>query len=189
VRAGQVFLTERAALVATMESLTAEDFDSGQTLCAEWAPRDVLGHLLGIDASFGTYLRHPWSVAAANAVIVAEMRRKGRDELLELARRWAARPATGAAVAAPLLLGDLAIHHEDVLRPRARHRDVPTPLARAVVREGLLLGGVRRLAGHRLEPTDGQLRPFGIGRPVRGSTTTLGLWLSGRAVTAELEFG
>jgi len=48
---------ERRAFMATIESLSDEDFENGRTLCAEWAPRDVLGHLLGT-SDIALYVRH-----------------------------------------------------------------------------------------------------------------------------------
>lgn len=180
--------TERAAMVATLAGLAPEDFTAGPTLCAGWAPRDVLAHLLGLDAGMRVYLRHGPRIGAANAELVAAARDWSRNELLERGRRWAARPSTSARVLAPALLGDLVVHHQDVLRARGIRRELPPGLARAVFREGLLLGGIRRLAGHRLIATDGLVRPLGIGRPVRGPTEALGMWLAGRAsARADLE--
>lgn len=185
--AEELLRQERGALVDTLAGLAPEDFAAGPTLCAGWAPRDVLAHLLGVDSSARVYLRHGPRLGAANAEIVAAARAWSRPELLERARRWAARPAPLARVLAPVLIGDLAVHHQDVLRPRGNPRVLSPALARAVFREGLVLGGVRRLAGYRLIPTDGLHRPLGAGRPVRGSTEALGMWLAGReSARAEL---
>lgn len=180
---------ERAAVVATMAALDPADFDHGPTLCAGWAPRDVLAHLVSLDAFLAVYLRHGLRVGAANAAAVEVARQAGAAELLERARRWAARPSSSARALAWLLIGDLVVHHEDVLRPRGIRRAAAPAVARAALREGVLLGA-RRLAGHRVVPTDGLAPALGVGRPVRGSTLDLGLWLAGRdALAAELVFG
>ena len=66
----QDLLDERAAVLVTLASLTDDEFESGPTLCAEWAPRDVLAHLMGIDGSLGEYVRAKGNIARANAEIV-----------------------------------------------------------------------------------------------------------------------
>jgi len=65
------YLTERAALVATVESLPPGEFDHGRTLCDEWAPRDVVAHLIGVDAAFVEYLKAYGRVGRGNAAILA----------------------------------------------------------------------------------------------------------------------
>lgn len=180
-------LQERAALLATVESLSDEQFESGHTLCEGWAPRDVLAHVMRIDSAL-LYLSSFGLINQANARAVAAARTLSRAQLIEQARAWATRPTPASRAAAWLVLGDLGVHHQDVLRPLGRHRVMPEPVADAILREGVLMGG-RRLLGHRIVPTDGG-RPLGRGRPVRGTREALGLWLAGRdAVVPELSFG
>ena len=64
------YRAERRAVLATMESLTREEFESGTTLCEGWAPRDVLSHLIGIDESIPEYVRKTGNVTKANNAIV-----------------------------------------------------------------------------------------------------------------------
>jgi Mycothiol maleylpyruvate isomerase N-terminal domain len=40
---------ERHRLIDTLDGLSDEEFTTGRTLCAEWAPRDVLGHVIFLD--------------------------------------------------------------------------------------------------------------------------------------------
>ena len=182
------YRAERAALLATMESLTPEEFESGPTLCEGWAPRDVLSHLIGIDDAIPEYVKAAGWINKANARIVERFRAMSRDELLDRARRWAERPATLSLTASYFLLGDLAVHHQDVLRGLGRHRDVPRPVAEAALREGTILG-VAKLKDHRVEATDTG-RKVGRGRVVRGTAEALGMWLCGRrSVESELVFG
>jgi uncharacterized protein (TIGR03083 family) len=180
---------ERRAFVDTVAALPAEQFESGPTLCAGWAPRDVLAHLLGIDSSLGTYLSAVGRVNAANARIVDAARPRSRADLLDEAERWAARPAPHVRAAAFFLLGDLGVHHSDVLRGAGhRHLEVPPAVGAAILREGYVLGGAKA-ARYRIQPDGG--RPLGLpGRPtVRGTAEALGLWLAGRDVVAdELQF-
>lgn len=179
---------ERAAVVDTMAALEPADFEKGPTLCAAWSPRDVLAHLLSVDSELSTYLRHAGRPGAANAEILSRARRWPRAELLERAHRWAARPAASVRPVSALLLGELVIHHQDVLRPRGIGRELPAALARASFAQGLALGGVRRLRRHRTVASDRLVPDLGWGPQVRGTTEALGMWLAGRdAVAGELE--
>jgi uncharacterized protein (TIGR03083 family) len=178
---------ERHAVVATMESLTDEELESGATLCTEWAPRDILAHLMGIDTGLLEYVKAPGQIAKGNAAIVAKARLMSRDRLLNRARHWADKPAPLTRVTAIFFLGDTAVHHQDVLRGLGRSRDVPEACRAAILREGIVLGG-KKLLSFRVEPTDGG-RAMGRGTVVRGTSEALGLWLTGRAgLEPELEF-
>ncbi|GAA3925450.1 maleylpyruvate isomerase family mycothiol-dependent enzyme [Actinomadura viridis] len=184
---------ERLRLIETLESLSDEEFDSGPTLCAGWAPRDVLGHVIGTDY-LGGYLEHGPGLDAANQALVDRTRRLSRDRLMEWARQWAARPSVTSRLGALIMFGDVSVHHQDVLRGLGRERAVPDAVGRAVFREGaqLSLWLNQRVLRHRLVPTDGG-RPFalpGAGKAeARGTREALGMWLAGRdAVAGELEF-
>lgn len=185
---GEVDLrAERQALVATMESLTDEEFESGPTLCTDWAPRDILAHLMGIDSSFFEYVKAPGRIAKANAAIVAKARLMPRERLMNRARHFADKPAPLTRAMALFYLGDTSVHHQDVLRGLGRTRDIPDACRAAILREGVVLGS-RKLLSFRVEPTDGG-RAMGRGTVVRGTSEALGLWLTGRAgIEPELEF-
>lgn len=179
---------ERAAFFATVESLTLDEFESGKTLCAEWAPRDVLAHLLGIDAAPLEYVKALGNVGKGNDRLVESMKDLSRDEMMERGRRWAEQPAFLSLTASYFLLQDVSVHHQDVLRGLGRSREVPEACAKAILREGLLFGG-RKLRKYRIVPTDFG-RAMGRGQVVRGTTEQLGMWLAGRhSVAAELVFG
>ncbi len=183
------YRAERQAFLATIESLTPDEFEHGKTLCTEWAPRDVVGHILGIDEAPLEYVKAFGNIGKGNARLVERFRALSRDELLDRLRRWAAKPAFLSLTASLGLFGDLAIHHQDVLRGLGKTRDVPPAAGRAMLREGLVLGGAKRLRTHRIVPTDTG-RALGRGQVVRGTAEALGLWLAGReTVEAELVFG
>lgn len=180
--------SERAAFVATIESLTDEEFDNGRTLCEGWAPRDVLAHVLGLEDERDEYLKARGNLTRAHAAIVAKARSRSRADLTARARVWAERPSMLSRVLAGAQLQDLGVHHQDVLRGLGRTRAVPRPVAAAILREGVVLGA-RRLLSSRVEPTDGIGWALGRGRAVRGTTEALGMWLAGRdEVTGELQF-
>ena len=178
---------ERAALVDTLRSLTPDEFESAPTLCEGWAPRDVLAHVMGVDSALYEYVRAGGWVNTANQVIVRKARSKPGEQLLAEAEAWVERPAPWTKGMALWLLGDNAIHHEDVLRPLGRSRDYPEASRRAMLREGAGLGA-KRLLRHRIEPTDGG-RALGRGTVVRGERPALAMWLAGReGYETELEF-
>jgi len=133
-------------------------------------------------------MRFGGRINAANAVMAE--RAQPRAEMMEMAAGWADRPSLTSRIGAVLVLGDLGIHHQDILRGLGRTRDVPEPMGRAILREGLQLSLWlnRRVLRHRIVPTDGG-RPIGRERVVRGTREALGMWLCGRdAVAGELEF-
>jgi uncharacterized protein (TIGR03083 family) len=178
---------ERQAVLATIESLTADELESGPTLCSEWAPRDVLAHLMGIDTGLIEYLKAPGRIGQANAAIVAKARTMSQERLLNRARHWADKPAPLTRAGAIFFLGDTAVHHQDILRGLGRTRDIPDASRAAILREGVVLGG-KKLLTFRVVPTDGG-RTMGRGTVVRGTSEALGLWLTGRAgLEPELEF-
>lgn len=178
---------ERAAVISTMESLTDDEFENGPTLCEGWAPRDVLAHLMGLDTQLLEYVKAKGNINAANQAIVDKARPQGRARIMHRARHWAKRPAPLVAGTAFFFLGDIGVHHQDVLRGLGRTRDVPDPIRSAILREGAVLGA-KTLLAHKVVPTDGG-RAIGRGPVVRGTTEALGLWLAGRkGIEDELEF-
>ena len=180
-------LAERAALIETLESLTEEEFEHGTTLCDGWSPRDVAAHLVGIDSSTSEYLRSLGNVNKANAAIVENYRALDRAELMARVRQWASSPSTPDRALSWVFLGDLCMHHQDILRGLGRQRSVPAYARAALLRESSVLGA-RKLLGCRIEPTDGG-RPRGRHKVVRGSSEALALWLAGRkGIEPELDF-
>jgi uncharacterized protein (TIGR03083 family) len=180
---------ERAAFLETLESLTDDTFDAGTTLCTGWAPRDVLAHVIGTDQAF-PYLRRGLRIDRVNADVTQESRALSRADLLAAGRTWATTlTAFGRFASAFPLLGDLGIHHQDVLRGLGRTREVPEAVAAAIFREGVFLSlqKNRRVLRHRLVPSTG--RALGRGPRVHGSREALGMWLAGRdAAAADLVF-
>ncbi|MGB3520624.1 MAG: maleylpyruvate isomerase family mycothiol-dependent enzyme [Mycobacterium sp.] len=177
----------RHAFVDTVDGLTDDEFDHGTTLCTQWSPRDVLAHLIGT-SEIGRYLRAPWRLHKINAEVVAEGRGRDRAELIADARRWAQVPDRAVA---GLLLGDLAMHHQDVLRGLGRSREIPPGEEAAILAEGVSLTVQKlqpTLLRYRVEPTNGIGRPRGRGTVVHGTAEALGLWLGGRNIS-DVEIG
>ena len=183
-------VAERHRFLDTIVSLSDSEFEHGRTLCAGWTPRDVLAHVIGT-AQVPRYVRSGLRFSAVNNEIVAEAGALGRAELTGQGHAWAANPSVTDRLSARFLLGDVSVHHQDVLRGLGRTREIPVDAAAAIFREGVLLsvGTKRNLLRNRVEPTTIGGRALGRGRTVRGSTEVLGLWLAGReGLDAELEF-
>src|SRR5699024_6570701 len=172
----------RRALVETMTELTDEEFDRGATLCEGWSPRDVLGHVLGT-AEIGPYVRAPWRMHRINADAAAAARTRDRGELLAAARTWAELPTRTDRILGPVLMGDVAMHHQDVLRGLGRTRQVPPAEEAAIYYEGVALKAQKFqpvLQRYRVEPVNGIGRVIGRGTRGRGTGGALGLGLGGR---------
>ena len=181
---------ERSRFMATMSSLTDEEFESGTTLCAGWTPRDVLAHVIGTDDML-SYARH-LGINRANAAKVRAGRALSREELIRRGQQIAIRPSAGARMFAWLLAGDCVMHHQDVLRGLGKPHDLPAESGPAIFREGTIWSWQfgAKLLRYRVLPTTPGGRARGRGAPVRGSTEALALWLAGReAIESELDFG
>lgn len=182
------YRAERQALNATIESLTDEELLHGTTLCGGWAPRDVMAHLIGIDRSLFSYIKAFGSTKKGNADLVAKYASLDAPELRAAVKKWSEEPAFHALAVQGFLLGDLGIHHQDILRGLGKTREVPEHISKAIFREGIILGGFLKLRHNRLVPTDGG-SPRGKGPEIKGTTEALGLWLSGRkGLENELSF-
>ncbi len=183
---------ERVRFLETIESLTDDEFDHAPTLCAGWAPRDVLAHLIGTDHLPSWYLRpSTLTINRGNARMVRQGRALTRAELTRRGWHSARNPTRSARAIASLLLGDAAMHHQDVLRGLGRQRALPPDVARALFREGRIWSWAfgAKLLRHRVEPTTPGGVPCGRGVRVTGTTEALALWLAGRpGLEPELQF-
>ncbi|WP_405657896.1 maleylpyruvate isomerase family mycothiol-dependent enzyme [Streptomyces sp. NBC_01166] len=185
---------ERHRLITTLEQLPDEQFESGPTLCTEWSPRDILGHLMAVDKPLATYLPYGPFLHAANRTQVARARHLHRDHLMERARIWADQPSLTSRIGAAVTLGDLAVHHQDIVRGLDLNRDLPATVPTFILWDGAMLSLTTnlRILRYRVVPTDGY-PAIGARSPsvprVQGPREALGLWLAGRdAVTDDLVF-
>lgn len=175
-------------MLETFRSLRPEEFDSAPTLCPGWTPRDVLSHLLGQEEGRLQYMTSFGRLRAASTRIVDRGRSRGQGELLARTALWARFPSLPSRLAAHSLLGETALHHQDVLRPLGRRREVTDETKRAMLWRAAVHGRTR-LLGRRVVPSDLPGCAFGVGRRVSGPSDALALWLGGRAdVEEDLEF-
>ena len=190
----QELRAERRRLIVTLDQLSDDAFESGRTLCTEWSPRDVLGHLLAVDRLATSYLPYGPFLHAANRKQVERARRLPRSRLMARARKWADRPSLPSRIGAVVTLGDLAIHHQDIVRGLGLRRDLPAAVPTFILWDGALLSLSTnlRILRFRVVPTDGY-PAIGARSPctreVRGTREALGMWLAGRdSVTDDLDF-
>lgn len=190
----QELRAERRRLIDTLEQLPDEEFERGHTLCAGWSPRDILGHLMAVDRAATAYLPYGPFLHAANRVQVERARLVPRSRLMARAGAWADRPSLLSRVAAVVTLGDLAVHHQDIVRGLGLHRELPATVPTFILWDGALLSLSTnlRILRYRLVPTDGypEMGPSAPCVPtVHGSREALGLWLAGRdSVVDDLVF-
>jgi len=182
---------ERAAFMQTMESLTDEQFERGTTLCAKWTPRDVLAHLIANDHIGRGVGLTSLTLNSVNQRGVDGYRELSREEITKIGWDCADHPTKLGLKLAKFFAGDVAIHHQDVLRPLGREREISPATADALWREGMIWSWIlgAKLLRYRVVPTTpgGEVR--GRGREVRGTTEALSMWLTGRkSVAADLEF-
>lgn len=169
---------ERARFMRTIESLTDDEFEMGTTLCDEWAPRDVLAHIVGSD-TLGAYFKPSGlTINRTNARMVADAKGVSRAELTRRGWKVTNHPARGSRMFAALMMcGDVVMHHQDILRGLGKPYELPPEAHRAIMQEALLWHSYKLLT-HRIVPTDGRAR--GRGREVHGTTEAIAMWLGGR---------
>jgi uncharacterized protein (TIGR03083 family) len=190
----QELRAERRRLIATLDQLPDDTFDSGRTLCTEWSPRDILGHLLAVDSFAASYFPYGPFFHTANRKQVERARRLPRNRLMARARRWADQPSLPSRIGAVITLGDLAIHHQDIVRGLGLRRNLPATVSTFILWDGALLSLSTnfRILRYRVVPTDGYPE-MGARSPcpreARGTREALGMWLAGRdSVTDDLVF-
>lgn len=179
---------ERARFMATIESLSDDEFEHGTTLCEGWTPHDVLAHVVGTQHMLDYFKTSGLTINRTNARMVRDGRALDRTRLTTLGWEAATTPTLGARIwAFGFLVGDVVMHHQDVLRGLGKPHDLPVDARLHIMREGTVWNR-GRLLRHRVVPTDGT-PPRGVGSRVHGTTEALALWLAGRdAVAAELDF-
>ncbi len=180
---------ERAELATTLAELSDEEWGH-DTLCPGWTVHDIAAHVIST-AQIG------WGDIAAmsarqfgrgyNAMIFREVKRLGaretRESILGDYERYAGstRHVPTTTTVEPLI--DALLHHQDIVRPLGRTRDMP-PEAAAVaadrVRRLAFLMGTRKLVRSvRMVATDVDWTR-GDGPAIKGPMQELLMLASGR---------
>jgi uncharacterized protein (TIGR03083 family) len=156
--------TERRALAATLTELSPEQW-SADSLCAGWSVKEVAAHVIShpqigwaqMPAMVGRNLGRSY-----NAMLFREVKRLGvretRESILADFATYdgSTRKVPTTTVLEPLI--DCLVHHQDIVRPLGRHRDMhPEAAAVAADRARTLafLSGTRKLVkSSRMVATD-----------------------------------
>ncbi len=181
--------TERAALAVTLAELGPEEW-AHDTLCPGWTVQDVAAHVIsnpqiGWGQMGGLMARNLGR--GYNAMIFREVKRLGaretRESILADFDRFATsmRHVPTTTTVEPLI--DALLHHQDIVRPLGRTREMP-PEAAAVAADRVrrlapLMGTRKLLRSVRLVATDVEWSR-GDGPPVEGPMQELLMIASGR---------
>lgn len=152
---------ERAELAAFLATLTPEQWDA-PTLCAGWAVRDVVAHVIGYDLEgtsgfVRTLVRARLSPDRANQRVVDDLRDLDPPGLVALVRRYETPEGLTARFGHRIALTDGTIHHQDIRRPLGLPRTIPPERLRAVLDFAMVappVGAFVRTRGLRLVATD-----------------------------------
>jgi uncharacterized protein (TIGR03083 family) len=178
--------TERAALAADLEPLSAERWDT-PSLCDGWTVRDVVAHLTGTARiSAGTFVTKlvssGFSLTKLQQKDIAALRGASPDETLA---NFKAEVNSSKHPPGPIdtWLGETLVHGEDIRRPLGiKHEysvDAAVEVANFYKGSNLVLGAKKRVHGVRLQATDADWS-HGEGPEVAGPIVALVLAMSGR---------
>jgi uncharacterized protein (TIGR03083 family) len=185
---------EREALVRDIAQVTTADWEA-PSLCGGWAVRDVVGHLLRVEALYRNAA--PFFVGLArygfriNAYIAEDARRRSAgqspDALLADLAETRYETTLGARLhpVPSIPFSEWVIHGQDIRRPLAIARVTPIDRFSAVAdalfgRNGYPWGRRRRPLG-RFEATDADWKR-GDGEAVRAPLEEIVMMLAGRTV-------
>lgn len=180
---------ERAALATTLAEIAPEEW-AHDTLCPGWTVQDIAAHVIsnpqiGWGQMAGLMARNLGR--SYNAMIFREVKRLGaretRESILEDFERLATstRHVPTTTTVEPLI--DALLHHQDIVRPLGRTREMP-PEAAAVAADRVrrlapLMGTRKLLRSVRLVATDVEWSR-GDGPSVEGPMQELLMIASGR---------
>jgi uncharacterized protein (TIGR03083 family) len=184
---------ERAALVADLEGLTAEQWAT-PSLCGEWTVEETVAHLSAC-ASVG---RLRWLASAVGARFDFALHNRRRlDEQLRATPRETLdvlRGKIGSTVAPhradAAWLGEVVVHGADIRRPLGLPTRTPVEVATTVAEfyasRDFAVPSRTAVAGLRVEATDGPFTTGADGDPlVTGPTLALVMAMAGRAAFCE----
>ena len=187
--------SERRALIAFLETLTADDWAT-PSLCRGWPVQDVAAHVawapaLSPTAAMAEVLKSGLRPNKSNADSAVRWSRRGTAAILSQLRANAASDAKPPGVPRTAALVDAVVHSLDIRRPLGRSRAIPAdafgPAGGLLCRHPLARlddGGRKRPETYRRSPA-GRRRLVMVvgGRPGgSGSREALLLVLTGRPV-------
>ncbi|HEY2430857.1 MAG TPA: maleylpyruvate isomerase family mycothiol-dependent enzyme [Acidimicrobiales bacterium] len=184
---------EREALAADLATLTDEQWAT-PSLCDGWTVRDVVAHMTATAKMtppkfFGEFIGSGFRFNAMTAKDVARERGASPSETLA-----GFRDRMGASTHPPgpidAMVGEVAVHPEDIRRPLGISHSYPADLLTRAAdfykSSNLLIGGKKRVAGLTLKATDVDWTS-GSGPEVTGPMLSMVLMIAGRrSALAEL---
>ena len=184
---------ERAALVADLETLTDEQWET-RSLCDQWTVRDVVAHMTGTAkitpaSFFGKLISSGFNLTKMQNKDLAVERGVSPADTLS---RFKAEVRSTKSPPGPTdtWLGETIVHAEDIRRalgiPHEYPADAVARVADFYKRSNLVIGAKRRIAGLGLRATDTSWS-HGTGPEVSGPILALTIAMSGRnAAIADL---
>ncbi|WP_127500078.1 maleylpyruvate isomerase family mycothiol-dependent enzyme [Actinoplanes solisilvae] len=186
-----VIVTERRAVVALLESLSADEWQQ-QSLCSRWTIHDVGAHLtmqqMGLSDAFP--MMRQWQGSLARTIAhTARVRAAALtpEQIVTELRDTAGRRRRNIGVTRLETLTDVLVHTQDIAIPLGRQHTMPAEAAAECATRTLSmrwpppLPSVRAVAGLRLTATDVDWSA-GQGPEVRGPMEALLLTITGRHV-------
>jgi len=186
----EMFFDERDAIVATLRSLTPQQWDA-PSLCEGWRVRDVAGHMItGLETSLPTVLmktaKAGFSINKASAQAGRETGARPTDELIKALESPTELTGFAKVIGYSKLVPDVTIHHEDIRRAVGMSaHEVPAERMKfsltTLRKDTGPLKAKKRSDGLRFVATDLDWAE-GEGPEVRGPGLSLLLAMGGRSV-------
>lgn len=185
----------RADFADLLDSLSDEQL-AGETLCENWTPMDVAGHLvsfveLGLPAMMFSMAKKGFNVDKAWAANAAKYKTMGREAISAALREKGAKGAPIPSFSAGVSFTDVAVHTQDVRRGLG----LAGSLDEAVLRASLDWATTHKqrkihvdpedIDGLRLEATDIEWS-WGDGALVSGPAEAILMGINRRDMSAEL---
>lgn len=179
--------SERAALDADLQSLTAQQWDTA-SLCQGWSVRDVLAHMTATAEMtppkfFGSLIGSGFNF---DKMLEKAMKEREQGTAADTLALFAASVNSTKHPPGPTdaWLGETLVHAEDIRRPLGLTRDYPAGAVRQTVdfyrKSNLVIGGKKRSEGLTFKATDGDWST-GSGSEVSGPGASLLLAVAGRS--------
>ncbi|MEP7020069.1 MAG: maleylpyruvate isomerase family mycothiol-dependent enzyme [Pseudonocardiales bacterium] len=186
-----VIHAERSALAHDLARLRPWQWEA-QSMCGRWTVREVAAHLTAMSMMtpgrfIGHYAGAGLRLDAMNAKDVREQHRTTTAQQLNEFRAHIS-DSTCPPWPTVLVLGEIILHGQDIVRPLKLNRRPPQQAILRVAdfykRTNVLVGARRRIAGLRLRATDADWS-HGRGPEVSGSLLSLTLAMAGRAAAMD----
>lgn len=183
----QLAADERRDLADLLDTLTPEQWDH-PSLCAGWAVRDVVAHVIsceeiGYVGLAAAFIRGGFGPSRVNRVRLAAYRNHEPEQLVRILRSHLKPSGLTAGFGGGIGLSDSLIHHQDIRRPLGLPRDVPADRVLEALQISLkapVLPSRDNAKGLRLVALDLDWH-HGDGDEVSGRGEALLLALAGRA--------